>query len=48
MASVTINTEELYPQLQGKNIIITGGSTGIGEAAVKILHGASPIHPIIN
>ncbi|CCX14336.1 hypothetical protein FPQ18DRAFT_250544 [Pyronema domesticum] len=38
MASVTINTEELYPQLQGKNIIITGGSTGIGEAAVKILH----------
>ncbi|KAF8536750.1 hypothetical protein BDD12DRAFT_889484 [Trichophaea hybrida] len=37
MSSVTVTAED-YSQLNGKNVIITRGSTGIGEATVRLLH----------
>ncbi|KAA8912037.1 hypothetical protein FN846DRAFT_361248 [Sphaerosporella brunnea] len=42
MSSVTVTSADLSA-LAGKNCIITGGSTGIGEATVKLLfdHGAT-------
>jgi NAD(P)-dependent dehydrogenase (short-subunit alcohol dehydrogenase family) len=38
MSSVSVSSASLSA-VAGKNVIITGGSTGIGEAAVKLLHG---------
>jgi len=46
MSSVTITVED-YAQLNGKNVIVTGGSTGIGEATIRLLHGAFSRPPFV-
>jgi hypothetical protein len=37
-------TEQELNSLQGRTVIITGGASGIGHAAVLIAHGNSLLH----
>lgn len=38
MSSIPVD-DTIFSAVAGKNVIITGGSTGIGEATVRLLHG---------
>jgi len=38
MSAVSVSSDSLSA-VAGKNVIVTGGSTGIGEATVKLLYG---------
>lgn len=37
-------TEEELASLSGKTVIITGGASGIGRAAVHLAHGKGDLH----
>ena len=45
MSSAVKLTAANLARLAGKNVVISGGTTGIGKATVKLLHGTQSLSP---